>query len=388
MPQRLSPSARRRLLLLGPLWPYRGGIAHFLISMARGLAARGHTVRAITFRRQYPDRLFPGTTQFDDGPPPAGVPLAPRLLDTLNPMSWRATARRIVAGGTEVLVFKYWMSFFAPALGTVARLVRRHGVRVVCIVDNALPHERRPGDRALARFVLGACDSLIVMSDKVRADVESLGIRVPVFQTPHPVYDVFGAPVEKAAARATLGLDPQAPTLLFFGFIRRYKGLHVLLDAMPQVLQRIPNAQLVIAGEFYADEAELRRQAAPLGAAVRFDADYIPDAAVARYFGAADLVVQPYVSATQSGVAQIAYHFHRPLVTTDVGGLAEIVPHGDAGLVVPPENPQALADAIARFFEEDLAAHMAAGVERERAKYTWDRLYDAVEDAAALPRAS
>lgn len=379
------PSPPRRFVLLGPLWPYRGGIAHFLVSLARVLAKRGHTVRAVTFRRQYPDRLFPGTTQYDDGPPPDGVPLAPRLLDTVNPVTWRRTARRIVSGGADVLVFKYWMSFFAPAFGVVARWVRRRGVRVICIVDNALPHERRPADRALARFVLGACDGLVVMSDQVRADVEGLRLDVPVVQTPHPVYDVFGAPVERAAARAALGLDADAPTLLFFGFIRRYKGLHVLLDAMPLVRAHLPGVRLVIAGEFYADEDALRRQAAGLGDTVRFDADYIADAAVSRYFGAADVVVQPYVSATQSGVAQIAYHFQRPLITTDVGGLAEVVPDGEAGLVVPPENPQALADAIIHFFEAGLAERLAAGVERERAKYTWDRFYEAVESLTSAP---
>lgn len=370
---------RLRWTLLGPVWPYRGGISHFLVSMARGLGRRGHGVRLVTFKRQYPDRLFPGATQFDEGPPPEGLPRAPRLLDTLNPLSWRLTARRIVADGSDVLVFKYWMSFFAPALGTIARIVRRRGVRVLCVVDNALPHERRLGDRALARFVLGACDGLVVMSDKVRGDVEQIVPGVPVVQTPHPVYDIFGDALSRDDARALLGLGVAAPTLLFFGFIRRYKGLHVLLDAMPHVLARLPNARLVVAGEFYADEEALRAQAAPLGDAVRFDADYIPDAAVGRYFCAADVVVQPYVSATQSGVAQIAFHFRRPLVTTDVGGLAEIVPDGEAGLVVAPDQPQALADALIRFFEENLADRLAAGVERERQAYTWERFLDAAE---------
>jgi glycosyltransferase involved in cell wall biosynthesis len=221
------------------------------------------------------------------------------------------------------------------------------------------------------------------MSDTVRRDVERLVPGVPVAQTPHPVYDIFGDALPRADARALLGLDADAPTLLFFGFVRRYKGLHVLLDAMPRVLARVPGARLVVAGEFYADEADLRAQAAPLGDAVRFDADYIADAAVGRYFCAADVVVQPYVSATQSGVAQIAFHFRRPLVTTDVGGLAEIVPDGEAGLVVPPDDPQALADALVHFFEDGLADRLAAGVERERAAYTWERFLDAADGLLA-----
>jgi len=369
-----------RVALVGPFWPYRGGIAHFSRALAAGLAARGHDVRRYTFARQYPERLFPGKTQLEAGLPPAAEqPPAPRLLDTLDPRTWTRTARVIAEDGAEVVVLAYWMPFFAPVLGVLARRLRRRGVRVLAVVHNALPHERRPGDRLLTRFALGACDGLVVLSEGVRRDVEALVPGVPVRQAAHPVYDLFGAPVPKAEARAALGLPADAPLLLFFGFVRRYKGLHVLLDAMPRILARLPDARLVVAGEFYADEDALRAQAAPLGAAVRFDADYVPDEAVARYFGAADVVVQPYVSATQSGVAQIAFHFGRPVITTDVGGLAEVVPHGEAGLVVPPEDPEALAGAVVRFFEEGMAARLEAGVRREREEYGWDRLFEALE---------
>ena len=369
-----------RVALVGPFWPYRGGIAHFSRALAEGLAARGYDVRRYTFSRQYPERLFPGKTQFDAGPPPAPEqPPAPRLLDTLDPRTWLRTARRIADDGAEVAVLAYWMPFFAPALGTLARRLRRRGVRVLAVVHNALPHERRPGDRLLTRYALGACDGLVALSEGVRRDVAALVPGVPLRQVVHPVYDLFGAPLPKAEARAALGLPADAP-VLFFGFVRRYKGLHVLLDAMPRILARLPDARLVVAGEFYADEAALRAQAAPLGPAVRFDADYVPDEAVARYFCAADVVVQPYVSATQSGVAQIAFHFGRPVVTTDVGGLAEVVPDGEAGLVVPPEDPGALAEAVVRFFAEGLAARLEAGVRRERERYGWDRLVEALED--------
>ena len=379
------PTASRnrplRLALVGPFWPLRGGIAHFLGAVARGMIARGHTVRTVSFSRQYPERLFPGVTQLDDGPAPPGVPRAPRLLDTLSPRSWARTARAV--RDADVVVFKYWMPFFAPALGTVARIARRRGATVIAVVDNAVPHERRPGDVALGRYVLGACDGLVVMSDKVRRDVERLGVSAAVRFVAHPVYDGFGDPVPRDEARAALGLDAEAPTFLFFGFIRRYKGLHVLLDAMREVAARVPAARLVVAGEFYADEADLRAQAADLGESVRFDADYIPDDRVALYFSAADAVVQPYVTATQSGVAQIAFHFGRPVVTTDVGGLAEIVPDGVAGLVVPPENPAALADALVRFVEGDMGERLSEGVARERGRYSWDRLFEALEDLAA-----
>ena len=371
-----------RISLLGPAWPYRGGIAHFQAGLARVLAARGHRVDEVTFRRQYPEKLFPGKSQFDGGPPPDDRAPAAQLIDSLNPLSWPRTARFVAEGGTEVALFMHWMPFFGPAFGVIARRLRKRGVRVLAVVHNALPHERRPGDQVLTRFALGACDGLVVLSDQVREDVASLGVAAPVAQVEHPVYDGFGDPTPKAEARTELGLPESSPVFLFFGFIRRYKGLHVLLDAWASVRQRVPKAQLVVAGEFYADEAALRAQAAALDG-VRLDADYVPDDRVGLYVSAADAVVQPYLSATQSGVAQIAFHFGRPVITTDVGGLAEIVPDGEAGLVVPPDDPAALADALVRFVEDDLGDALAAGVRQQRERFSWDRLAEAVERLAA-----
>ncbi|HEX8386715.1 MAG TPA: glycosyltransferase, partial [Rubricoccaceae bacterium] len=288
-------------------------------------------------------------------------------------------ARQIARDGADVAVLHYWMPFVAPALGTLARRLRRRGVRVVTVVHNALPHEPGPLDRPLARYALSAADRLVVMSESVRADVERLGVRAPVTTAAHPAYDHFGAPVPRAEARAALGLPADAPVLLFFGFVRRYKGIHVLLDALPAVLGRVPGARLVVAGEFYGDEAALRAQAEPLGEAVRFDADYVPDDRVGLYFGAADAVVQPYVSATQSGVAGVAFHFGRPVVTTDVGGLAADV--GDAGVVVPPGDPAALAEALVAVLTGDRAERLGALAAR-RGRASWGDLSAAVEAAA------
>ena len=368
------------LALVGPFFPYRGGIAHFLVAMHHGLAARGHQVDAYTFMRQYPEVLFPGKTQLETGPNASGID-AVQVLDTVGPLSWKRTADQIADSGADLVVFKYWMPFLGPAFGTMARRLKKRGVRVVAVVDNAIPHERRPGDHALSRYVLKACDGLLVMSDQVRRDLGTLGVDKPIRQVRHPVYDIFGADVSKPAARERLDLPETAPVFLFFGFVRRYKGLHTLLDAFPEVLGRLPHARLVVAGEFYADESAYREQVNRLGLtdAVRFDADYIADADVGAYFCAADAVVQPYVTATQSGVAQIAFHFGRPVITTDVGGLAEAVPDGEAGLVVPPEDPSALADAMVRYVEESLEEKLIAGVRRERASYSWDHVYDALE---------
>ena len=371
-----------RWTLVGPAWPFRGGIAHFQLATARALAERGHEVGAVTFRRQYPERLFPGTSQFDDGPPPPDRPPAPRLLDPLDPRTWFRAARHVSGGSAEVAVLMVWMPFFAPMLGVVARRLRGRGVTVLAVVHNAIPHERRPGDRMLTRWMLSACDGLLAMSAAVAADTRQLAPAVPLAVVPHPVYDGFGEPVARAEARTALALPPDAPTFLFFGFIRRYKGLHVLLDAWPRVVRQVPDARLVIAGEFYADEDALHQQIAALGGSVRLDADYIPDSHVPLYFGAADAVVQPYLRATQSGVAQIAFHFGRPVITTDVGGLAEIVPDGRGGLVVPPDDPAALAAALVRFAEEDLGPALEAGVARERERYTWARLAEALETLA------
>ena len=368
-----------RITLIGPAWPYRGGIAHFQLATTRALAARGHDVDAVTFRRQYPELLFPGKSQFDDGPPPPDQPPAAQVMDPLNPRTWWQTAR-MVRG--DVAVLMVWMPFFAPMLGVIARRLRRQGVAVLAVVHNAIPHERRPGDRALTRWLLRSCDGLVAMSDQVAADVRGLAPAVPLAVVPHPVYDGFGEPVPRDQARAALGLPADAPVFLFFGFIRRYKGLDVLLDAWAEVVRQIPDARLVVAGEFYADEDALRQRAAELGGSVRLDADYIPDERVPLYFGAADAVVQPYRTATQSGVAQIAFHFGRPVITTDVGGLAEIVPDGVAGLVVPPRDPAALADALIRFVADGLGPEMEAGVVAECQRYTWDALALALEGLA------
>ena len=370
----------KKLVLIAPMYPYRGGIAHFAETMYRGLQERGHAMEAVTFTRQYPETLFPGKTQYvtDEVEHPAP---ARRLLDTINPASWYKTARTLTSLQPDALIFHYWMPFFAPAYGAVARKARKAGTKVLVVVHNALPHERRLGDVALSRYFLKTAHGCIVMADAVARDLETLGITAPVRQVVHPIYDLFGAAIPRDEARRLLGLPAPAPVLLFFGFIRKYKGLHVLLESMPRVVEALPEVRLVVAGEFYDDEDLCRALVDRHGLHehVYFHAEYIPDADVPRYFSATDVVVQPYVSATQSGVVQIAFHFDKPVILTDVGGLAEVAPHEKAGLVVPPENPEALAEAIVRFFKEKMSARLTEGVRQEKQKYSWDRLYEAVE---------
>jgi len=371
--------------LLGPMPPYRGGIAHFSLALARALRGRGHAVSAVTFSRQYPARLFPGQTQFEPGPPPADTPEAPRLLDSVDPRSWLRTARYLRRMAPDAVVFAHWMPFFAPAYGSVARRLA-DGPRRVGLVHNALPHERRPGDVALSRYFFGATDGLLALSGSVRQDLERLAPGVPLREAPHPVYPPAAPPVPRTEARQRLGLPEEAPVLLFFGFVRRYKGLDVLLDALPAVRRGAPGARLVVAGEAYDDADAYRRQIANLGLgeAVTWVDRYVPAGDVPLYFGAADLVVQPYRSATQSGVAQTAFGYGVPVLTTDVGGLAEGVPHEEAGLVVPPEAPEALAAAAVRFFREaGLAERLRAGAEA-RQRGSWDAVCGALESLASL----
>jgi len=380
-----------RIAVVGPMHPYRGGIAHFTEMTVTGLAERGHDLRPVNFARQYPELLFPGKTQYEpDSDAPAAVRGAPRPLDSINPLSWFRTGFSLRDAAPDAVVFQYWMPFFAPAYGVVARGLRRHyGIPSFAVVHNALPHERHLGDAWLSRFFLSACAGHVVMSDAVADDTRRLaGPDAHIEQIDHPVYERFGDPVPREQARAALDLPEEAPVILFFGFVRAYKGLHVLLQALPEVREALPNLQLVVAGEPYDDPERYRRLIREHGleAHVQWHDAYIPSGDVPTYFCAADLVVQPYVSATQSGVAQIATHFERPMVVTDVGGLAESIPHEEAGFVVPPEDPPALAASIRRFFRDNWAETLAAGVRERRRAQQPARLFDAIERLLAANR--
>jgi glycosyltransferase involved in cell wall biosynthesis len=362
----------------------RGGIAQFNAILARELS-RAHDVRFLSFTRQYPGLLFPGRTQYvaDEAGAAAARFEARPVLDSIGPLSWERTARLAAEERPDLLLFKYWMPFFAPAFGTIIRRVKRRvPARAVFVCDNVIPHERRPFDRALTRYALGAADGFVVMSAAVRDDLLGLLPGARWRLVPHPIYHIFGAPAGKAEARRALGLDA-GPWLLFFGFVRRYKGLDLLIEALPRIRERVP-VKLLVAGEFYEGEARTRERVRALGltGAVRFDAEYIPEARVPLYFSATDAVVLPYHSATQSGIVQVAYQLDAPVICTDVGGLAEVVREGKSGFVVPPEDPGALAGAVIRFYAEDWEARLRAGVAEVKGEYSWAPLVRAVEELA------
>lgn len=371
----------RRIVLVGPMYPYRGGIAHLSETMAACLLERGHKVHAITFTRQYPAPLFPGRTQYETGTKLERAVVADRLIDTINPFSWWRAAGRIQELGAEVVIFRYWIPFFAPVFGTIARILARKNIQSIVVVDNALPHERRPGDVVLGRYFFGAMQGCVAMSSAVDRDLDQLRVSCSRALAPHPVYDSFGKPSDRAKAREKMGLAKDLPVILFFGFVRRYKGLHVLLESMPAVRDALPDVRLLVAGEFYDDEEPYQEKVKSLDLQnqVKLVNQYIPKDGVADYFAAADVVVQPYLSATQSGVAQVAYQFEVPIITTDVGGLAEIVPHEEAGLIVPPNDAAALAKAIVRYFVNNMQASLTVGVRRQKRSLGWDQLLDAIE---------
>jgi len=374
-----SPGTSMKIIIVGTAFPLRGGIAHYNALLAAELGKR-HTVETITFKRQYPKFLFPGKTQEEAGGEP-GVGPAPQLIDSINPLNWLNVARRVRAMKPDLLVFKYWLPFFGPCFGTIAKHVKRGTqTRVLYICDNVIPHEQRPGDRSFTRYAFSAADFFVVQSDAVERDLKSFWPKARYKKVPHPVYNFFGKGKDKAAARASLGITAER-VLLFFGYVRRYKGLHVLLEAMAIVVRSL-DAKLMVVGEFYDDEEKYRKQISRLGLYehVILKSDYVPNDRVGVYFSAADVVVLPYISATQSGIAQIAYNFDRPVIATDVGGLGEVVRDMVTGFLVPHDDPTALAQSIIRFYGEEREPEFAANVRQEKRKYTWEAMVNAIEE--------
>ncbi|MCZ6777237.1 MAG: glycosyltransferase [Ignavibacteria bacterium] len=371
-----------KIVIIGTAYPLRGGIAHYNALLANQLS-KHHTVETITFKRQYPRLLFPGKTQQESGEPDHTTP-APQLLDSINPFNWILVANDIRKRKPDLLIFKYWLPFFGLCFGTIAKMAKRKTkTRVLLICDNVIPHERRPGDVTFTKYLFRHADYFIVQSDTVEKDLKAIRPKARYKKVPHPVYNMFGRAIDKQEARSILGLRA-AGVVLFFGYIRAYKGLHVLLDAASKFIRTLDIHTLVV-GEFYDHEEKYRKQIRGLGLDrhVTINADYVPNEKVGIYFSAADVVVLPYISATQSGIAQIAYNFDKPVIATDVGGLGEVVRDNITGFLVPPNDPDALADGILRFFAEKKEAAFIANVQKEKQKYTWEAMEAAIEQLVA-----
>jgi D-inositol-3-phosphate glycosyltransferase len=369
------------IVIVGPAYPLRGGIAHFNATLAQELGKR-HRVETVTFSRQYPSLLFPGTTQDDLSAPLQATP-APQLVDSVNPLNWISVGRQLRRRNADLFIFHYWMPFFAPCFSTIARVAARGTrARILLIVHNLLPHERHPLDATLTRAMIRSVDSLVVLSETVERELNAFQPGTRYRNVPHPVYSLFGETMDRRAAREQLGITMDR-VLLFFGYIRKYKGLRTLLEAMALLPEPL-GIQLLVVGEFYEDAGPYRELIASrsLESRVRLVPEYVPNERVSAYFSAADAVVLPYLAGTQSGIAQIAFNFDRPVIATNVGGLGEVVKPGETGLVVPPGDAAALAAAIRQFYERNLGEALTTGVRTAKQAYGWKRITETIEELA------
>lgn len=358
-----------RIAYLSTFYPFRGGIAQFNADLLEEFG-RHHEVKAFTFTRQYPSFLFPGKTQYVTPGDKAKKVDSEAILDTANPFSWRPAARKIAAWKPDLLVMKYWMSYLAPSLGTVARYLKRRGIPVITVLDNVIPHETKFFDKPFSRWFLRQNSGCVAMSEAVLKDMLSLTPDKPYILQPHPLYDHFGQKMDKCAAQDALGLDPQKRTLLFFGLIRDYKGLDLLIDALPLLGEEY---QLVIAGESYGSFEKYEAQIAASGCADRIKVfnRYIDDEEVPRFFSAADLCVLPYKSATQSGITAISLHFDLPVVATPVGGLAESIEKPGIGLMTEGISAEAIAKTVRAFYAADPQTFVE-NIRQTKATMTWE----------------
>lgn len=375
-----------KVVIIGSAHPFRGGgITTFNHRLAKEFINSGHECEIWSFSLQYPSFLFPGKSQYTDEPAPEGI-IIRSVINSINPFNWIKFGNRLKKEKPDIVIVRYWLPFMGPAFGTILKRVKKNKhSKIICIADNVLPHEKRPGDKAFTRYFLKSCDAFITMSEKVMNDLRTFEKNKPALLVRHPLYDNFGQIIPKAEARKHLHLPENDKIILFFGFIRKYKGLDILLESM-KILQdenensksSIPNIKLLIAGEFYEDEKQYQEQIDRL--AVRdnliLKTDFIPDNEVKYYLCAADAVIQPYRNATQSGVTPLAYHFEKPMIVTNVGGLPSLVANEKAGLVVEPDSAS-IADGILKFYQLG-ESHFIPHIQKEKEKYSWSAMVNTI----------
>lgn len=373
-----------KIVILGTAHPYRGGLAAMNERLARELTDQGHEVVIYNFTLQYPGFLFPGKSQYTDEAAPEGLKIV-RKINSVCPLNWWKVGKELKKRRPDLIVVKFWLPFMGPALGTIARLARRNRhTRVICIADNMIPHEKRPGDKLFTKYFTKGVDGYIAMSHEVYDDIEKL-VPHPLRRfTPHPIYDHYGAVISREEALKALKLDPAYRYLLFFGFIRDYKGLDWLLQAMADVRLKDRKLRLIVAGEFYADSEPYLKLIRDLGLEERIvlHTDYIPNDQINRYFCAADLVVQPYKTATQSGVTQIGYHFNKAMLVTDVGGLGEIIADQKSGYVIKPEV-NAIAEAVADFYDYNRQSAFEQETVKLKGQFSWTKMTEVMMELYA-----
>jgi glycosyltransferase involved in cell wall biosynthesis len=371
----------QKIIIIGSAYPLRGGgIATFNERLAKEFINKGFDTTIYTFSYQYPSFLFPGSTQYSTERAPEGIPIKIKI-NSVNPLNWIFIGNEIKKIRPHIVIVRYWLPFMGPCLGTILRRIKtNHFTKIVCIADNILPHEKRPGDKLFTRYFVKPVDAFITMSEKVLADLNLFAKNKPAELVPHPLYDNFGEKISKEEARKKLHIDEQDKVILFFGFIRKYKGLDILLEAFKilREKQNISNLKLLIAGEFYDDE----KNYAPLlndpkiKDSLILHTHFISDSEVKYYLCAADCVIQPYRSATQSGVTPLAYHFEIPMIVTNVGGLPSMVPDKKVGLVAEP-NAESVAEKIREYFEAG-ENYFLPKLREEKKKYSWKKMVEAV----------
>ncbi len=371
----METNGKKKIILLGTAHPFRGGLASYNERLAQEFIKEGHEVEIYTFTVQYPNFLFPGKSQFSEEPAPKNL-IIKRKVNSVNPFNWIKIGNEIKRLKPDILIFKFWLPFMGPCFGTIARRVKKNRhTKIITVLDNVIPHEHRFGDKLFTKYFLKPIDAFISMSKSVADDLNTFDQKKPRDFNPHPLFDNFGEAIPKEKAKEILGLDPNSRYILFFGIIRDYKGLDLLLEAFEKLPSRKKNVKLLVAGEYYSNEEKYKQLIADLKieSDVKVVNEFIKDSEVGRYFGAADIVAQPYKNATQSGVTQIGYHFETPMLVTNVGGLPEMIPDGSVGYVVDP-NPESISNALENFFNSDKEILFRENLKVEKQKYLWDKL--------------
>ena len=370
-----------KVIVVGTAHPYRGGIAAFTDRLATEFVKEDADIEVVTFKLQYPSFLFPGKTQYSDAKAPGGFPIE-RKVNSINPLNWIKVGKEIRKKNPDLVIFTYWMSFFAPCFGKIARVIKRNRhTKCIGLIHNMIPHEKSLLDKLLPPYFIKSMDGFVALSKSVLDDVKSLDNQEkPKCFVPHPLYDHFGEIMERDEAIKHLNLDANYHYMLFFGLVRAYKGLDLLINAFADDRLRKYPVKVIVAGEFYDDPKPYFEQIEKLGLQDKLIIvnQYISDEDVKYYFNVSDIIVQPYKSATQSGVTQVAYHFEKPMLVTNVGGLGEIIPNGKVGYVVDP-NPSSIADALVDFYENERYNAFVKGVKEEKMKYQWSNMTDAIK---------
>ncbi len=376
-----------RIIMIGPGYPLRGGLATFNQRLAKEFILEGHDCSIYSFSLQYPSLLFPGKTQYSDENPPENLLIEPDI-NSINPLNWIRVGNKLKKVKPDIIFVRFWIPFMGPALGTILRIIRRNNhTKIICIADNIIPHEKRPGDNLFTKYFIKSCDAFIVMSENVLKDLRSFNSKKPARLVPHPLFDNFGELTPKSDARKHLGIPVSEKVILFFGFIRKYKGLDILFEAMEILKNKYRHSaaagvKLLVAGEFYDDEKNYQDIIAQkdLAGQLYLHTSFITDSEVKYYMRAADVVIQPYRNATQSGVTPLAYYFEKPTIVTNVGGLPAMVVEKKTGLITEPGAEQ-IAAAIVNFYElgED---YFIPHLRSEKQKYSWKNMVQAVMNLA------